>query len=90
MDWIDSELARAHDLGFSLSRDEIVKLLMTDSLYESSSICIRELLQNSLDTLRYRKSVFKRDIETDWIKGKAVFKHTLDEYNREVVICIRK
>ncbi|MBX4268627.1 HD domain-containing protein [Clostridium estertheticum] len=123
MDWIDSELAGAHnlinklpsfasqyrlniplkvdrsrivpkdgsyiyhDLEFSLSRDEIVKLLMTDSLYENSSICIRELLQNSMDALRHRSCVFKRDTGQEWITGKVIFKHMIDEYNREIIIC---
>ena len=43
------------DLEFSLSRNEIVNLLMTDKLYSKSYLCIRELLQNSLDALRHRK-----------------------------------
>ena len=47
-----------HDLEISLSRDEIVKLLMADKLYNHPYICIRELLQNSLDALRYRKALF--------------------------------
>lgn len=76
-----------HDLEFSLSRDEIVKLLMTESLYKSPSLCIRELLQNSLDALRHRKCIFKKDIGIDWTDGKVKFKHELDEYGREVVSC---
>lgn len=35
------------DLEFSLSRDEIVKLLMTDGLYQHRGLFIRELLQNA-------------------------------------------
>lgn len=77
-----------HDLEFTLSRDEITKLLMMEDLYESSSICIRELLQNSLDALRHRKCIFKRDIGMDWNNGKVQFKHEIDEHNREVVTCI--
>lgn len=76
-----------HDLEFSLSRDNIVKLLMTESLYESTSICIRELLQNSLDALRHRKCIFKRDLGIEWNDGKVKFKHEIDEYGREVVTC---
>ncbi|MCX0393748.1 hypothetical protein LI038_04875 [Clostridium perfringens] len=77
-----------HDLEFTLSRDEIVKLLMMEDLYESSSICIRELLQNSLDALRHRKCIFKRDTGMDWNSGKIHFKHEIDEYGREIVTCI--
>ncbi|HCW53219.1 MAG TPA: hypothetical protein DG753_05680, partial [Clostridium sp.] len=76
-----------HDLEFTLSRDEIVKLLMMEDLYDSSSICIRELLQNSLDALRHRKCVIKKETDMDWNKGKVYFKHELDEYGREVVTC---
>ena len=43
---------RYHELEFSLSRDEIVKLLMTDKLYGDPSLAIRELMQNSLDQYR--------------------------------------
>ena len=77
-----------HDLEFSLSRNEIVKLLMTDNLYKSPSLCIRELLQNSLDALRHRKALIKSDNGSDWSSGMVRFTHTLDEYNREVIECI--
>ena len=50
-----------HDLEFSLSRDEVVKLLMADRLYMGPWLCIRELLQNALDALRHRRSLFRRD-----------------------------
>lgn len=76
-----------HDLEFNLSRDEIVKLLLTENLYKSSSLCIRELLQNSLDALRYRKAQFKRDSQTEWNEGKVEFVHSLDEHDREIIIC---
>jgi Calcineurin-like phosphoesterase len=69
-----------HDLEFSLSRDEIGRLLMTDKLYSSASLCVRELLQNSLDALRYRRALFRRDASTDWNDGKVSFTHTLAEH----------
>jgi hypothetical protein len=40
-----------HDLEFTLSRDEIVGLLMTEKLYRTPSLAIRELVQNALDAL---------------------------------------
>jgi hypothetical protein len=76
-----------HDLEFSLSRDEIVKLLMTEKLYGSESLCIRELLQNALDALRHRKAQIKRDSNMDFQDGKVEFEHKLDEFGREVVVC---
>lgn len=75
-----------HDLEFSLSRDEIVKLLMTDKLYNKPSLCIRELLQNSLDALRYRKAVHACK-GVDWQEGKVDFEHSTDENGYEVIRC---
>lgn len=75
-----------HDLEFSLSRDEVVKLLMMDNLYSSPSLCVRELLQNSLDALRYRKALYKvKDIELD--DGKICLEHFVDEQGHEVLKC---
>ena len=76
-----------HDLEFSLSRDEIVRLLMTDKLYSSASLCVRELLQNALDALRYRRALFRRDASTDWNDGKVSFTHTLDEHGTQLLRC---
>lgn len=76
-----------YDLEFSLSRDEIVKLLMTDNLYYSPSLCVRELLQNSLDALRYRKALIKRDLMLEWNQGIVEFVHFLNEDGHEVLRC---
>ena len=77
-----------HDLEFTLSRDEIVKLLMTDELYKSPSLCVRELLQNSLDALCYKKAHMKNDYNVDWNDGIVEFTHSIDEYGREVLTCV--
>jgi hypothetical protein len=76
-----------YDLEFSLSRDEVVKLLMTDKLYGSPKLSIRELLQNALDALRHRKALIKRDNGTDWELGKVVVEHVLDEHEHEAIRC---
>lgn len=76
-----------HDLEFSLSRDEVVKLLMMEELYQSPSLSVRELLQNALDALRYRKALIKRDNGADWADGKVYMEHTVDENGYEVVLC---
>ena len=47
------------DLEFSLSRDEVVKLLMTNKLYSGENLFVRELLQNALDALRHRTALYK-------------------------------
>lgn len=75
-----------HDLEISLSRNEIVKLLMTDKLYNKPYICIRELLQNSLDALRYRKALFACS-EIEWSKGHVDFLHTVDKDGYEIIQC---
>jgi hypothetical protein len=75
-----------HDLEFSISRDEIVKLLMTDKLYSRPSLCIRELLQNSLDALRVRKSLFGCE-GIVWDKGTINITHDVDQYGHEIISC---
>ncbi len=77
---------RFHDLEFSLSRDEVVRLLMTDKLYGSEHLCIRELLQNSLDALRYRKALFS-DSDAHWNEGHVEFRHYIDNDGYEVLEC---
>jgi hypothetical protein len=76
-----------HDLEFSMSRDEVVGLLMGSELYSSSSLCVRELLQNALDALRHRKAVVRRDIGSDWLDGIVRLEHGIDKHGREFVTC---
>ena len=75
-----------HDLEIGLSRNEIVKLLMTDELYDRPYFCIRELLQNSLDALRYRKALFTC-AEIEWNEGRVDFFHSLDKDGYEIIQC---
>jgi len=42
------------DWHFRLDQEEIVRLLMGESLYGDPSLCIRELLQNALDAVELR------------------------------------
>jgi hypothetical protein len=77
---------RFRDLEFRLSRDEVVRLLMTDKLYSSPHLCLRELLQNSLDALRYRKAVFASE-GMQWGDGQVELQHFVDENGYEVVQC---
>jgi len=75
-----------NDLEFSLSRDEIVSLLMTEQLYGGPRLCVRELLQNALDALRHRKAVWRRD-GADWTEGHVDFTHELDDDGFEILRC---
>ena len=76
-----------HDLEFTLSRDEIVKLLMTDNLYKNTSLFIRELLQNSLDALRLRQAILRKD-GLVWNSGVVSFHHYVDISGQQVVECV--
>lgn len=77
---------RYAELEFSLSREEIVKLLMTDKLYQNNSLFIRELLQNALDALRYRDAVYGQGSPA-WDEGVVRFEHYIDEHGFQVVRC---
>jgi hypothetical protein len=77
---------RYADLEFSLSRDEVVKLLMTDKLYNSNSLFVRELLQNALDALRYRRAIYGKGVP-DWDGGSVVMEHTVNESGYQIVRC---
>ena len=77
---------RYADLEFSLSRDEIVKLLMTDKLYNSNSLFVRELIQNSLDALRHRVAVYGKG-QPDWEGGVVTLKHFIDSNGNQTVSC---
>ncbi len=77
---------RYAELEFSLSREEIVKLLMTDKLYQNNSLFIRELLQNALDALRYRDALYGKG-KPAWDNGLVSFEHYIDEHGFQVVRC---
>lgn len=76
-----------HDLEFSLSRDEVIKLLMMDALYQSPALCVRELMQNSLDALRHLEALFKRDTGNEWGFGNVTLEHFVDDHGYEVLRC---
>jgi len=44
-----------HDWSFRLDQEEIIQLLMGESLYAEPGLCIRELLQNALDAVELRE-----------------------------------
>lgn len=75
------------DLEFTLARDDIVKLLMTDRLYSERGLFVRELLQNALDALRYRDALFKCSGSTP-PPLKVEFEHSLDTAGFDVVRCV--
>lgn len=75
-----------HNVEFSLSRNEIINLLMTDKLYSTPSLCIRELLQNAADAIRTRRSLNAQD-GFDYNNGKIEFTHYLNSNNEEILEC---
>ncbi len=78
---------QALDLEISISRDEIIRLLMTEKLYGHPSLAIRELLQNSWDALRHRSAIIKRDEQMEWTLGAVEFEHGVNSDNREYIRC---
>lgn len=55
---------------FTLDQDRILKLLTGHTLYNNSRVAIREVLQNALDAVRFRKHLFPNEamgrIEVVW------------------------
>ncbi len=76
------------DLEIRLSREDIVRLLMTDKLYGQPSLAIRELLQNAWDALRHRQAVMTRDDGVTWTGGRVEFEHGVDENGKEFILCV--
>lgn len=74
------------DLEFHLSRDEIVKLLMTDQLYDAPHLAVRELLQNALDALRHRSALHRSRNQT-CDQGRVSMVHELDDAGYEILRC---
>lgn len=83
----DGAYLYSSDLEISLSRDEIVRLLMTEKLYGRPSLAIRELLQNSWDALRHRAAIMKRDEQMEWTQGSVDFEHGVNAEGREFIRC---
>ena len=76
------------DLEIRLSREEIVRLLMTEKLYGQPSLAIRELLQNAWDALRHRQAIMTRDDSVTWTGGRVEFEHGVDESGKEFILCV--
>ena len=77
---------RYHDLEFTLSRDELVELLMTTNLYKDPSLCVRELLQNALDALRHRQAIYRMNNQFA-PEGSVELIHNIDSSGYEVLQC---
>jgi len=74
------------DLEFGLSRDEIVKLLMTDQLYSSRHLFVRELVQNGLDALRHKHAIYRsQNLEPKELS--VSIKHYRNSEGYDVVAC---
>lgn len=88
------------DFKFSLQEDQIVSLLMGEKLYKRREDCLRELLQNSVDSCRRRsflkdnyqpKIVFELSPERDRIiisdNGMGMDEHIIKEYFTKIGRC---
>jgi hypothetical protein len=69
---INSHNYKSGAFNFTLDQKQVLNLLMGENLYRDSYICIRELLQNAIDTSRHRevyeKSTGKQDFKAKSIK----------------------
>lgn len=66
------------DLSFSLSHDEIMKLLMGKELWGGTSLCVRELVQNAYDSIRHKRAL-ELAAGNDWIHGKITLIQRLNK-----------
>lgn len=74
------------DLSFSLSHEEIMKLLMGNDFWGGTSLCIRELIQNAYDSIRHRKAL-EKVYENDWNQGKIILIQRLNPDGRLELEC---
>lgn len=51
------------NLEFDIDYRSVMKLLMGEELYTSPSVCLRELLQNAIDAINFRKNLQKEPFE---------------------------
>ena len=66
------------DLSFSLSHEEIMKLLMGADFWGGTSLCVRELIQNAYDAIRHRRAV-ENGQGNDWNDGKITLIQRLNK-----------
>lgn len=74
------------DLSFSLSHEEIMKLLMGRDFWGGESLCVRELIQNAYDSIRHRKALEKSQ-GNDWNQGKITLTQRLNADGRVELEC---
>lgn len=74
------------DLEFSLSHEEIMKLLMDMDLWGGPSLCVRELIQNAYDAIRHRKAKEKA-VGNEWNDGKITLIQRLNDDGKLELVC---
>ena len=67
------------DFKFSLEQNEVLNLLMGENLYNDPYVFIRELLQNAIDTCRYREFVEKSRGNLDYVSKPIQITSWFDE-----------
>lgn len=75
----------AGDFRFQLEYEEIMKLLMDETMYPDASIFLRELLQNSLDACRHMEGLYKDKGLKNYRSRIVVWDKTDDVEDRRVV-----
>ena len=74
------------DLLFSLSHEEVMKLLMGPNLWDGPSLCIRELIQNGYDAIRHRRAL-ERVAGNEWKQGKITLTQRLNREGHLELAC---
>ena len=74
------------ELFIQLNKEQVITLFMGLHTYNHPSLCIRELAQNSIDALTFRRSLYQYYNSRE-PKLEINFKHVLQEDGTEVLIC---
>lgn len=74
------------DLEFSLSYEEIMKLLMDINLWGGTSLCVRELIQNAYDAIRHRRAK-EAAKGKEWNEGKITLIQRLNNEGKLELVC---
>lgn len=72
VDYTGHLLYRYHETAFTLSKNQVIDLLMGTKLYQSKEVALRELLQNSIDACILRKKICR---------------HYKQPYNPNIMVC---
>jgi hypothetical protein len=74
------------DLAFTLSHQDIMKLLMGPEFWGGPSLAVRELIQNGYDAIRHRQAL-ERAAGNEWTAGRIILRQRVNEEGRLELSC---